>query len=51
MPQATRFDKKTTKIAYKIMGTPANIRSEQEKTSKQKKIDKKLVFDETTRVR
>ena len=51
MPAMPRLDNKTTKIAYKIMGTPANIRSDKDKSKEQKKINKRLVFEETTRVR
>lgn len=49
MPGMPRLDKKTTAIAYKILGVPANLRSKRSKT--QKKIDKRLTFEETQRVR
>lgn len=53
MPGMPRCNKKATKIAYDILGTPANIRSFQKKKkdSKSKEIDKELLFEETSRVR
>lgn len=44
-----RFEAKATKIAYKILGVPPNIAAH--KTKKEKKIDKRLVFEETARAR
>lgn len=44
-----RMNKKVQKIAFNILGTPANMRSKQNK--KQKELDKRLIFDETTRVK
>lgn len=51
MPAAPRTHKKCTKIAYKIMGTPANIRSEEEESTKEKKVNKRLIFEETSRMK
>lgn len=44
-----RLNAKTTKIAFKIIGIPANIAFKRNK--KQQKVNKRLVFEETTRVR
>ena len=49
MPSMPRFDTKATKIAYKILGVPANIKAK--RTPKQEKINKQLVFQETTRMK
>jgi hypothetical protein len=51
MPGMPRWDKKSIKIAYKIMGVPANIRSEANKSKEQKERDKRLTFEQTARVR
>lgn len=48
MPAMLRLDEKTKKIAYKIMGVPANLRKEPRRDPK---IEKRLVFEETQRVR
>jgi hypothetical protein len=40
---------KAKKIAYKILGVPANI--EYKRSEVEKKINKRLIFEETTRVR
>jgi hypothetical protein len=50
MPAMPRMKGKATKIAYKILGVPANLRKEQ-KSKEQKKIDKRLLFEETSRAR
>lgn len=44
-----RSNKKATEIAWKILGEPANIAYQ--RTEKQKKIDHRLMQEETTRVR
>lgn len=49
MPAMPRFNKKGTKIAFKILGTPENLLYKPK--GKQKKDDKILTFQETTRVR
>lgn len=49
MPVAPRFNKKATKIAFSILGIPENIKNK--KTALQRKIDQKLLFDNTARVR
>lgn len=49
MPVAPRAKSKATKIAYKIMGIPANMQSKKDES--QKKINERLVFEETQRVR
>lgn len=52
MPAMVRWEKKATKIAYKLLGVPSNIRSaQQEKNKKKSNIERRLVFEETTRVR
>ena len=51
MPGMPRWNKKSIKIAYKIMGVPANIRSEANKTKAAKDQDKRLTFEQTVRVR
>ncbi len=49
MPGMPRIDKKTTKIAFNIIGIPPIM--QQKKPKKQKKINERLVFEETQRVR
>lgn len=49
MPAMPRFNKKGTRIAFAILGTPQNLKAK--KSESQKKIDKQLVFQETTRSR
>lgn len=44
-----RTNKKATAIAWKILGEPANIAYK--RTEKQKRIDHRLLQEETTRVR
>ncbi len=50
MPCMPRPKGKARKIAYHILGVPANLRK-QHKSPKDKKIDDRLVFEETQRVR
>ena len=40
---------KAKKIAFKILGTPANMK--QKKTAEQIKLERRLLFEETQRVR
>ena len=49
MPVMPRSNKKATKIAFDILGTPANYL--EKKTARQKKIDRRLLFHDTARVR
>lgn len=49
MPTMPRIDNKSKKIAYAILGKPANM--DDKKTQEQSKIDKRLNFEETIRVR
>lgn len=51
MPTMLRWDKKSIKIAYKIMGVPANIRSAAKQTKEQKWVNRRLNYEETARVR
>jgi len=50
MPIMPRVKGKAERIAYKILGIPANIRSKT-KTVKNRKIKKRLNFEETRLVR
>ncbi len=43
-----RFKGKATKIAYAVLGKPANMEKD---VKKDKHIERMLVFDETSRVR
>lgn len=49
MPGMPRIPGKAKKIAFKILGVPANIASK--KTPEQKNVDRRIIFDETIRVR
>lgn len=49
MPAMPRLPGKGKKIAYKILGVPANIAFKRD--AKEKKVNKRLIFEETTRVR
>lgn len=48
MPGMPRIDSKVTKIAYAILGKPQNM---QKRSKKDKRIDKKLFYEETYRVK
>jgi hypothetical protein len=50
MPVMPRLKGKSTKIAWAILGKPLAMQ-EQKKSGLQAKIDKQLIFEETTRVR
>jgi len=49
MPSMMRMPGKAKKIAYKILGIPANI--EYKRDAIEKKINKRLIFEESIRVR
>lgn len=50
MPAMPRVLKdKSTKVAFAILGTPSNLASK--KTALQKEIDRRLLYDNTQRVR
>lgn len=49
MPAMPRVRGKTTKIAYDVLGKPANMQDN--KTKKDKRINQRLLFEETYRVR
>ncbi len=49
MPVMPRIKGKPMKIAFKILGTPPNIAFKRDK--KEKKVDRRLTFEETFRVR
>jgi hypothetical protein len=49
MPAMPRLSSKTTKIAYKIMGVPPNMQRKRKK--KEDKVNQRLIFEETIRVR
>ncbi len=44
MPAAPRWNKKAEKIAYAILGTPANMINDE--TPKQKKMNKRILYEE-----
>jgi len=49
MPEMVRPDNKARKIAWAILGTPANMATK--KTKRQRAIDQRLLASETSRVR
>ena len=49
MPVMFRPNRLPKKIAFSILGTPSNIADK--KTAIEKKIDKKILYDNTQRVR
>ena len=49
MPTMIRIPGKPTKIAYKILGVPANIAYKRDAIDK--KINRRLIFEESVRVR
>ena len=49
MPTMPRIKGKATKIAYKVLGKPQNLKHKRSKTEKY--IDKQLLYEETFRVR
>jgi hypothetical protein len=49
MPAMPRIEGKARKIAYKVLGVPANMRDDEKE--KDVKIRKRLTFEETARVR
>lgn len=49
MPAMPRIPGKPKKIAYKILGVPANIKDK--KTVVSKKINKRLIYEDTRLVR
>lgn len=49
MPAMRRINKKAAKIAYQIMGVPANIAFKP--TKEQERIEKRLQFEDTVRAR
>jgi len=49
MPAMPRVMGKATKVAYKIMGIPANIAHK--RTKAEKKVNKQLLYEETSRAR
>lgn len=50
MPAMPRVNGKATKIAWSILGKPLAMNTPQ-KSTKDSKLEKQLVFEETTRVR
>lgn len=44
-----RIKGKPTKIAYKILGVPANMKDD--KTKREREVDQRLTAEETVRVR
>jgi len=49
MPAIPRISGKAKKIAYAILGVPANIQVK--RTKQQKRVNERLMFEETVRVR
>lgn len=49
MPAMPRIKGKPRKIAFSILGVPSNLKDK--KTALQKKIDRRLMYDNTQRVR
>ena len=49
MPAMPRQNKKATKIAYRILGKPANLKAKT--NEKEKSVKARLIFEETMRVR
>lgn len=49
MPTMLRIKGKPQRIAFNILGVPANIKDKRSK--KEKRINDRLIFEETTRVR
>jgi len=49
MPSMIRIPGKAKKIAYKILGVPANIASKRDAVDQ--KINRRLIFEESVRVR
>lgn len=49
MPAMPRLSGKAKKIAYKILGKPLNMQVK--RTPKEEQINRRLTFEETTRVR
>lgn len=49
MPAMPRVKGVAKKIAFSILGTPPNLK--EKKTALQKKIDRRLMYDNTQRVR
>ena len=50
MPLMPRCHSKATKIAYSILGVPENLRKRR-LTKEEKRINRRLLFEETARVR
>lgn len=49
MPGMVRPKGKGKKIAFEVLGVPANM--QEHKTPREKKVDERLTFEETVRVR
>lgn len=49
MPAMIRIKGKPERIAFKILGIPANLSSHKDK--EQRRINRRLIFEETARVR
>lgn len=49
MPAMLRVKGKITKIAYAVLGKPSNMQDN--KTKKDRRINERLIFEETYRVR
>jgi len=49
MPTMLRINPKATKIAYKIMGVPANMRKP--RSPEEREIERRLITENTVRVK
>lgn len=49
MPAMPRLKGKSTKVAYKVLGVPGNISFK--RSEAQRKINERLIFEETSRAR
>lgn len=49
MPSAPRIKNLATKIQYNILGKPANLKHK--RTKREKEINKRLLFEESSRAR
>jgi len=49
MPAIPRISKKAQKIAFAILGVPVNLQVK--RTKQQKRVNQRLLFEETVRVR
>lgn len=51
MPAMPRIQGKGKKVAFKVLGTPPNLQLQSKRNQRQVKINTRLVYEETQRVR